>query len=51
MGSRVQNVRTNTGTIINIPRKNDKVNDIIYIRGTKEGVEKAGNMILFTLNA
>ncbi|CCK68635.1 Scp160p KNAG_0B01930 [Huiozyma naganishii CBS 8797] len=40
-GSNLTRIRTATGVIINVPRKNDKVNDVVYIRGSKEGVEAA----------
>ena len=45
MGSNIKKIREATGTLINVPKKNDKVSDIIYIRGTKEGVQKASEMI------
>lgn len=49
-GSNVKKIREATGTIINVPRRSDKVNDIVYIRGTKEGVEKASKLISKSLN-
>lgn len=48
-GSNVKKIRSSTGVLINVPRKNDTVNDIIYIRGTKEGVEKAAEMVIKSL--
>lgn len=45
-GSNVKKIRNATGVLINVPRKNDAVNDVIYIRGTKEGVEKAAEMVI-----
>ncbi|EDO14675.1 hypothetical protein Kpol_282p2 [Vanderwaltozyma polyspora DSM 70294] len=48
-GSNVKKIRENTGTIINVPKRSDKVNDIIYVRGTKEGVEKAAESIVKSL--
>lgn len=48
-GSNVKNIRSSTGVLINVPRKNDSVNDIIYIRGTKEGVEKATELVVKSL--
>ncbi|KAM3159914.1 hypothetical protein ACU8KH_06009 [Lachancea thermotolerans] len=45
LGSNIKRIREATNTVINVPKKNEKVNDIIYIRGTKEGVEKASELI------
>ncbi|SCV02651.1 LAME_0H03774g1_1 [Lachancea meyersii CBS 8951] len=45
MGSNIKKIREATGTLINVPKKGDKITDVIYIRGTKTGVEKAAEMI------
>ncbi|SCV00213.1 LANO_0F05776g1_1 [Lachancea nothofagi CBS 11611] len=45
MGSNIKKIREATNTLITVPKKGDKVPDIIYIRGTKEGVEKAADLI------
>lgn len=50
-GRDVKKIRESTGTVINVPKKTDSVNDVIYIRGTKEGVEKAHELIMNTLSA
>lgn len=44
-GSNIKKIREATGVLINIPRRNDPINDVVYIRGTKEGVEKATEMV------
>ncbi|QLG74797.1 hypothetical protein HG535_0H01240 [Zygotorulaspora mrakii] len=44
-GSNIKKLREATGTVINVPKKSDKINDTIVIKGTKEGVEKAADMI------
>ena len=49
-GSNIKKIRDETNTLINVPRKNDDVNDVIYIRGTKEGVTKAAESIIRGLN-
>jgi len=49
-GSNIKKIRDDTNTLINIPRKNDPVNDVVYIRGTKEGVSKAAEAIVRGLN-
>lgn len=49
-GSNIKKIRDATNTLINVPRKNDTVNDVIYIRGTKEGVTKAAEAIIRGLN-
>lgn len=48
-GSNIKKIRNSTGTIINVPRKNDKVNDVVYIKGTKESVESAVQQVLKSL--
>ncbi|CAI6803383.1 ASN_HP2_G0027870.mRNA.1.CDS.1 [Saccharomyces cerevisiae] len=48
-GSNIKKIREAADVIINVPRKSDKVNDVVYIRGTKAGVEKAGEMVLKSL--
>lgn len=48
-GSNIKKIRESTGTIINVPRKTDKVNDVVYIKGTREGVEKAGELVMAAL--
>ncbi|CCH43932.1 hypothetical protein BN7_3487 [Wickerhamomyces ciferrii] len=40
-GSRLNNIRSKSGSQIYVPRNSDKVNDVIYLRGTKESLEKA----------
>ncbi|KAL3241176.1 Scp160p RNJ42_03268 [Nakaseomyces bracarensis] len=48
-GSNIKKTREDTNCIIHVPKKSDKVNDVIYIRGTKENVEKAGELVLKSL--
>lgn len=48
-GSNVKSIRSSTGVLINVPRKSDSVNDVIYIRGTKDGVEKATELVVKSL--
>ncbi|CAI4043666.1 Scp160p SKDI_10G1350 [Saccharomyces kudriavzevii IFO 1802] len=48
-GSNIKKIREAADVVINVPRKTDKVNDVVYIRGTKAGVEKAGEMVLKSL--
>lgn len=48
-GSNIKKIRDATNCIIHVPKKSDKVNDVIYVRGTKENVEKAGDLILKSL--
>ncbi|QLL33847.1 hypothetical protein HG536_0F01720 [Torulaspora globosa] len=48
-GSNIKKIREASGTIINVPKRSDKVNDVVYIRGTSEGVKKAGELILKAL--
>lgn len=45
-GSNIKKIRDSTGVIINVPRKNDKVNDVVYVKGTKESVEDAIQQVL-----
>ncbi|KAH3900601.1 Scp160p SCDLUD_003593 [Saccharomycodes ludwigii] len=40
-GSNIKKIRKSSGAIISVPRRNDKINDVIYVRGTKESVENA----------
>ncbi|CCH60084.1 hypothetical protein TBLA_0C02770 [Henningerozyma blattae CBS 6284] len=44
-GSGVRKIKDSTYTIIHVPRKNDDINDVIYIRGSKDAVEKAAEII------
>lgn len=48
-GSKIKVIRESSGAIINVPKRSDKVNDIVYIRGTADAVKKAGESILKTL--
>ncbi|CAI4061088.1 hypothetical protein N7582_001794 [Saccharomyces uvarum] len=48
-GSNIKKIREAADVVINVPRKSDSVNDVVYIRGTKAGVEKAGEMVLKSL--
>lgn len=48
-GSNIKKIRDSTGAIINVPRRSDKVNDVIYTKGTKESVESAIQQILKSL--
>ncbi|QID86037.1 hypothetical protein GRS66_008640 [Saccharomyces pastorianus] len=48
-GSNIKKIREAADVVINVPRKSDNVNDVVYIRGTKAGVEKAGEMVLKSL--
>ncbi|CCH61028.1 hypothetical protein TBLA_0D05350 [Henningerozyma blattae CBS 6284] len=48
-GSRINEIRRKTETLIIIPRKTKNEKDIIFIRGTEEQVREAGNMILESL--
>ncbi|CAR29973.1 hypothetical protein ZYGR_0AD06640 [Zygosaccharomyces rouxii] len=45
-GSNIKKIRDATGAVINVPRKTDKVNDVVYIKGTKESVENAIEQVL-----
>ncbi|CCE64612.1 hypothetical protein TPHA_0I01060 [Tetrapisispora phaffii CBS 4417] len=49
-GSNVKKIRNSTNTIISVPKRSDKVNNVIYVRGTKEDVTKATEIIVKTLN-
>lgn len=44
-GSKVKEIRNSTKTVIHVPRNNDAVNDVIYVRGSEEGVKKAVELI------
>lgn len=48
-GSNIKKIREASGTIINVPKRSDKINDVVYIRGTPEGVKKAGELVLKAL--
>ncbi|GMM58196.1 Scp160 protein [Maudiozyma humilis] len=48
-GSNIKRIRDETGTLINVPRKSDAVNDVVYIRGTQDGVTKAAETIVKAL--
>ncbi|CEP64175.1 Scp160p LALA0_S10e04126g [Lachancea lanzarotensis] len=45
MGSNIKKIREATDTLINVPKKTDKVPDVIFIRGTEAGVTKAADLI------
>ncbi|SCU89157.1 LAFA_0E16424g1_1 [Lachancea sp. 'fantastica'] len=45
MGSNIKKIREATETLINVPKKGDKVPDVIFIRGTEAGVTKAADLI------
>ncbi|GMM37540.1 Scp160 protein [Saccharomycopsis crataegensis] len=45
-GATVEKIRKNTGANINIPQAHDEINDVIVVRGNKEGVEQAKEEIL-----
>ena len=49
-GSNINKMRKETDAYIYIPRRSEDVNDVIYIRGSKEDVEKSVKMITETLN-
>ncbi|CDO93497.1 unnamed protein product [Kluyveromyces dobzhanskii CBS 2104] len=44
-GRNIKEIRTATKTVIHVPRKNDKVNNVIYVKGSEEGVKKAAALI------
>lgn len=44
-GSRLNHIRSTTGAQIQIPRSSDKVNNVIFIKGTKDSVVKAEELI------
>ncbi|KAH3675827.1 hypothetical protein WICMUC_002473 [Wickerhamomyces mucosus] len=44
-GSRLNNIRNKSGSQIYIPRNNDKVNNVIFLKGTKDSLEKAEKLI------
>ena len=44
-GQRIVSIREETGCAIDVPKKGDG-NDIIVIRGSREGVEKARELIV-----
>lgn len=44
-GSRLNNIRNKSGSQIYIPRNTDKVNNVIFLKGTKESLEKANKLI------
>lgn len=48
-GSKIKVIRESSGAIINVPKRSDKINDIVYIRGTPQAVKNAGEAILKTL--
>lgn len=49
-GSNVKKIRDQTNCLINVPKRSDKVNDIIFIRGSKESVEKAAELVINSYN-
>lgn len=49
-GSNVKKIRDETQCMINVPKRGDKINDIVYIRGSKESVEKAAELITQSYN-
>ncbi|ODV63752.1 Scp160p ASCRUDRAFT_29871 [Ascoidea rubescens DSM 1968] len=48
-GSKIESIRKKSGSIIFVPRNNDKINNVIYLRGTETQLEKAKNGILAAL--
>lgn len=44
-GSRLNNIRKKSGSQIYVPRNSDKVNNVIYLRGTKDSLEKAAKLL------
>lgn len=44
-GSRLNNIRKKSGSQIYVPRNSDKVNNVIYLRGTKDSLEKAEKLL------
>lgn len=49
-GKRVQQLKERTGCFIIIPRADDEVNNVIFVRGDKEGLEKVKNSFLTSSN-
>lgn len=45
-GTRINEIRDQTETVITIPRPKAKINNVVVIKGSKEHVEKAGGMIM-----
>ncbi|OXB40335.1 hypothetical protein B1J92_M03223g [Nakaseomyces glabratus] len=48
-GSNVKKIRESTNCIVYVPKKSDKINNVIFIKGAKENVEKAGEAIIKSL--
>ncbi|EDO16083.1 hypothetical protein Kpol_1016p25 [Vanderwaltozyma polyspora DSM 70294] len=46
VGSRINKLRSESGCIISIPKKSDKINDVVFIRGTEDGVTKVSEVIM-----
>lgn len=44
-GRNIREIRNATKTVIHVPRKSDKVNNVIYVLGSEEGVKKAAELI------
>ncbi|KAH3681011.1 hypothetical protein WICPIJ_008019 [Wickerhamomyces pijperi] len=44
-GSRLNNIRNKSGAQIYVPRNSDKVNNVIFLKGTKTALEKADKLI------
>lgn len=44
-GSNIKKIRSVTGAFVDVPRKTSPVNDIVYVRGSESGVNKAVEMI------
>ncbi|CCK73542.1 Scp160p NDAI_0G05590 [Naumovozyma dairenensis CBS 421] len=45
-GSNIKKIRDEADVVIDVPKRSDKVKDIVYVRGSKEGVEKAQELII-----
>jgi len=44
-GSRLNNIKKKSGSQIYVPRNSDKINNVIYLKGTKESLEKAEKLL------
>ncbi|SCV04232.1 LAMI_0H14466g1_1 [Lachancea mirantina] len=49
-GSNIKRIRDATGAIIEVPKKAEKINDVVYIKGSEDNVVKAAEMIMKKLD-
>ena len=48
-GSKIESIRKKSGSIIFVPRNSDKINNVIYLRGTEAQLDRAKNGIVAAL--